>query len=989
MNKKIAGFAGLVSLLFVGPAFALDTPVAGDSASDFVAAAQDTDTVAAQAKAEAKPASAAIDLPWLYEGSDVPVDDSWTFGVLPNGLKYAVKKNTVPAGQVAIRVRIDAGSLYEADNERGYAHLLEHLSFRGSEYIPDGESKRIWQRFGVSFGSDSNALTSPTQTVYKLDLPNSSPAKFDESMKILSGMMRRPNIDEKALAAERKIVLAEMRENSGAAREMGDSLRAHFFKGQPLAQRSPIGTPETLNAATVEGLAAFHKRWYRPDKTVIVIAGDVAAPILEASIKQHFGKWQAEGPPAPQPDFGRPAVSPDKAKVYVEPNLPVTANIAYLRPWEKVDDTIVYNQQILIDLLAVNIINRRLGAQARSGSSFLYAEVSHDDISRSADVTTVSLSPVADDWETAVRDVRATIADAVAAQPSEADIERERRLFSRALQTMLDSYPFEAAAKQADEIVRAVDIRETVAAPQTVVDVFEDMQPLLTPERLHNATKKLFSADAVRIFLSTRTPQANGDERLAAALNTDVKGNADARLAQKEIGFDDLPSLGDPGRVVSTATAPGLFDMELLKFANGTRALLWPNDAESGQVRMVVRFGKGYQAVSPDNADLLWTGPIIINENGIGKFNQTQIEQLANGRRLQLSFDIDNDAFEYSATTSTADLADQLRLIATKMEHPGWDKAPLTRAQAFVTSGYNSYQMSANAVLQRDLEYLLKSRDPRWKTPEPDDAAKISNRKLKKFWRPLLKSGPVEVVLIGDFARADAVAALSKSFGAMKARPPAVAKASALQLDFPDGNEEPVVRTHRGPQDQAAAAIAWPTGGGLMRIRESRQLEVLAAIFRDRLFEKFRAEQAASYSPNMANYWPKEFATGGYMISLSMVQPKDVDRFFRFSEQVAADLAKNPVSEDELRRAVEPLVQIIERISTGNTFWVNETEGATFDPRRFAALATLLSDYRTVKPAQIQALAQKYFVADKSWRLAVMPEAAELPAKEGDTLSAR
>jgi zinc protease len=76
--------------------------------------------------------------PWLYEGSDIPVDKSWTFGTLSNGLRYAVKRNDVPAGQVSIRVRIDAGALYEEDNEQGYAHLLEHLAFRGSEYVPDG-----------------------------------------------------------------------------------------------------------------------------------------------------------------------------------------------------------------------------------------------------------------------------------------------------------------------------------------------------------------------------------------------------------------------------------------------------------------------------------------------------------------------------------------------------------------------------------------------------------------------------------------------------------------------------------------------------------------------------------------------------------------------------------------------------------------------------------------------------------------------------------
>ena len=101
------------------------------------------------------PATVTVDTaPWLFKGSDIPPDPAWNFGALPNGLRYAVRKNGVPPGQVAVRVRIDAGSLNETDDERGYAHLIEHLSFRGSKYVPDGEAKRVWQRFGATSGSD-------------------------------------------------------------------------------------------------------------------------------------------------------------------------------------------------------------------------------------------------------------------------------------------------------------------------------------------------------------------------------------------------------------------------------------------------------------------------------------------------------------------------------------------------------------------------------------------------------------------------------------------------------------------------------------------------------------------------------------------------------------------------------------------------------------------------------------------------------------------
>jgi zinc protease len=923
------------------------------------------------------PAAAKAETPWLYEGSDVPVDKSWTFGKLPNGLRYAVKRNVVPQGQVSIRVRIDAGALHEEDSEQGFAHLIEHLAFRGSEFVPDGEAKRIWQRFGVTFGSDSNAQTTPTQTVYKLDLPNAQPAGLDESLKLLSGMVRAPNISESALNAERAIVQAELRESAGAGFDLGQAMREHAFQGQRLAKRSTIGTMATLDSATANALRAFHASWYRPENTVVVIAGDTDPAELERLVRKHFSEWQGKGPVTPQPDFGKPDGKGKVAKTVVEPTLPPNVALIYARPWEKVDDTILYNEQLLVDALAQQIINRRLVTQARSGASFSQAEVAQEDISRSADTTTVIVTPIGDDWKKAVADVRGVIEDAVASPPSQADIDRELTLFGNALRTMKDSYPFEAAAKQAEDIVRAVDIRETVAAPDTVVWVFDNMRAKFTPQRLHDATKALFKADVVRILRTTPTlAGANPDVQLAKALTDPVKVASGARLAENSVKFEDLPKLGAPGTVTQRSTLSRL-EMESVQLSNGTRVLLYPNKAESGQVRVLVRFGRGYQAVEPAKGALFWSGQSIIAENGIAGFSRTQIDQLVNGRRIELAFAVDNDAFEFTAATRPEDLADQLKLIAIKMEHPGWDAAPLAREKALATSGYRSFEMSATAMLQRELQYRLSGNDLRWKVPTPPEVAKLDAKSFRAFWEPLMKSGPIEVLLFGDFEKEAAISALQASIGAMKPRAAASVPAGANATRFPAPTAQPLRLAHKGPKDQQATVIAWPTGGGLGKISEGRELEVLAALFRDRLFEKFRAEQAASYSPDATATWPDEFSSGGFLMAYGQVQPKDADRFFAFSRSVAADLAAQPVSADELKRALEPILQYVERATTGNLFWMNELEGATYNSDRYTALGSLYSDYSKVTPARLQELAKRYLVDGKAWTMVVAPEAAK------------
>src|SRR5690349_12054807 len=76
---------------------------------------------------------------WNYPGVDLPADPDLRLGVLPNGVRYAIQHNENPPGQVVMRLRIQAGSMHEAPGQLGYAHFLEHLAFRGSTHLADGE----------------------------------------------------------------------------------------------------------------------------------------------------------------------------------------------------------------------------------------------------------------------------------------------------------------------------------------------------------------------------------------------------------------------------------------------------------------------------------------------------------------------------------------------------------------------------------------------------------------------------------------------------------------------------------------------------------------------------------------------------------------------------------------------------------------------------------------------------------------------------------
>ncbi|MEM6475094.1 MAG: insulinase family protein [Pseudomonadota bacterium] len=927
--------------------------------------------------------------PWLYEGSDVPVDREWKFGKMDNGLRYAVRRNGVPPNQVSIRVRVDAGSLHERDEEQGFAHLLEHLLFRESQYLGQAEAIAAWQRLGATFGSDANAETSPTHTAYKLDIPDIDPAKLDESFKLLSGMIKAPVLSDENVAAELPIVLAEKRERGGAEGRVGDLTRRTFFAGQRLSERNPIGTVETLNAANGANVQAFYDRWYRPDKTVVVVAGDAPTDVLAGLVEKYFGDWKGTGPSVEAPDFGDP-IAPAGAElaagtslplgemaVGVEADLPRNFTYAVMRPWRPVQDTIVYNEGLLLDALAQRIINRRLEVRARAGGSFLYAAVEQDDLSRSTDATFITFAPLTADWQTALADVRSVVADALTTPPTQEEIDREVAEFDVVFANDVETSRVQQGSDLADTLVNAVDIRETVASPETVLAVWRGMSQRFTPDEVFARTKALFEGDVVRsVYVTPEAGEANASA-LKVALASEAKVDSSARLAQSTFSFDELPAIGTPGTV--TGQRPiGVLEVEQVNFDNGVRALLWSNDAEPGRVTVRVRFGAGYRAFDAESAVYASLGEMALIGSGIGELGQNEIDQIATGRKFGFDFEIDDGVFAFTALTRSEDVADQLYLFAAKLGMPRWDADPVIRAKAAAELAYNSYETSPAGVINRDLSFMVTDRDPRYATPDPEALKKVTPEGFRKVWEPILKQGPIEVMVFGEFDRDAVVAKLAETFGALPERTAISPQIANRVPGFPASNAAPTVLTHRGDANQAAAVISWPSGGGVTNLRESRQLEILTRLFSNRLLEAIREKAGASYAPQAFSDWPTDINGGGTITALAQIEPELVPLFFAEADRIAKDLATNPPTADELTRVTEPLAQQVRRASTGNGFWLYNLEGSTVDPRRIGMVRSLLVDYSQTRPDIMQFLASRYFGSREPLRLAVIPEGQEL-----------
>ncbi|HXD73261.1 MAG TPA: pitrilysin family protein, partial [Vicinamibacterales bacterium] len=223
----------------------------------------------------------------------IPFDPAVKTGTLPNGLKYYVRKNGRPANRVLLRLAVKTGSLDEADDQQGLAHMLEHMAFNGSEHFKPGELISYFESVGARLGPHVNAQTGFEDTIYMLDLPSDKPDVVQKGMYAFSDFAGGLWLDPKEIDKERGVVIEEWRGGLGAGSRVRDKQIPVLFYHSRYAERLPIGKPDILRSFKPERLRAFYDTFYRPDMMAVVAVGDMDPQKLEEMITSTFGGLKA------------------------------------------------------------------------------------------------------------------------------------------------------------------------------------------------------------------------------------------------------------------------------------------------------------------------------------------------------------------------------------------------------------------------------------------------------------------------------------------------------------------------------------------------------------------------------------------------------------------------------------------------------------------------------------------------------------------------
>jgi zinc protease len=217
------------------------------------------------------------------------LDPAIHVGKLSNGITYYVRRNARPEKRVSLRLAVKAGSIDEADDQRGLAHVLEHMAFNGTTHFKPGELVAYFESVGVAFGPHVNAYTSYDETVYMLDVPTDRAGALDRGLQALSDFAGGMSLEDKEIDKERGVVLEEWRQRLGvASRLQGVTDRAVYGQSK-YAERLPIGLPDTIQKFPYQRIRDFYRQNYTPDRIAVAIVGDLDAAAAEKLVRQYFG----------------------------------------------------------------------------------------------------------------------------------------------------------------------------------------------------------------------------------------------------------------------------------------------------------------------------------------------------------------------------------------------------------------------------------------------------------------------------------------------------------------------------------------------------------------------------------------------------------------------------------------------------------------------------------------------------------------------------
>jgi len=760
----------------------------------------------------------------------VPVDPRITTGILPNGLRYYIRANKAPQNRAELRLAVNAGSILEDADQRGLAHMVEHMAFNGTTHFPGNDIIAFMQAIGMRFGAHVNAHTGFDETVYQLQIPTDNPRVIDRAFLALEDWAHNVTFDPQEVDMERGVVLEEWRLGLGADERMRDKQFPVLLKGSRYAERLPIGTPETLRSFSYDKLRRFYNDWYRPDLMAVIAVGDFDVAAVEQLIKAHFSGIPKPANERPRQDYPVPDHPGTLYTVATDPEATVTTVGVVNKMAFRDQTTIGSYRQSLVERLFASLLSARFDELAHSADPpFLAAETSRSMFVHTSELTSLNAVAVDGNVEKALTALFTEMERVQKFGFTATELEREKlnmRLFLERATVEEATWESELLA---DEYIRNFLQKEPIPGIKYEYALHQRFVPEITLREV-NALAKDWMPDHSRVVM-VGGPQKPGvvmptEAKLAAA----IKAGTNAQLSAYVDTVSTLPLLEPvpaPGRVVNTSerAALGITEWQL---SNGVKVVLKPTTNKQDEIL--------FRAVSPGGTSLASdqdfipaeTADSIIERSGLGKLTESNLEKKLAGKTAFVRPEISETSEGLRGGASRGDLETMFQLVYLTFTQPRADQEAFATYVRQLQATLANRQAMPDAVFNDAVEDALSQGNVRAKPLSLDQLPQLNLQKSLAFYKDrFADASDFTFVFVGNIDLATFKPLVEKYLGSLPAlnrhetardvgiRPPAATVERQLKKGLDPRSQVSVVFTGPFENDQTNRIIMRAMGEAL------------------------------------------------------------------------------------------------------------------------------------------------------------------------------
>jgi zinc protease len=902
----------------------------------------------------------------------MPVDPSLRQGTLPNGLRYVLLPRHAEPDHVSLRLVVQTGSLDEREDERGYAHFVEHMAFEGTAHYPSGKLVLFLQRLGLGFGADLNADTSFTHTIYKLDLP--AARYLPEALAVFRDYADGLAFPEYALDKQRGVVLSELHARATAQYDLTTKWIDDLYAGTPLPDRMPIGDKSLIEKADAPKLRAYYRRGYRPERMIVVVVGDFAPERLEPALRQLFGSMTGWGPRVAPVKVALPAGGALRVDVLASP-VETAAAADLVSLVAKDESTRAGFHAWMGSTVVINLLNRRLAEQVRTnpriGNAFALVDFGPDQLFAHLRIEAQS---GANDWQSAVSLVEQELrrARTLGFQPDEV----RESVFG--VLANLRGTRDEVATYQPNLLADRVAAQAALGQPwpdldAEIADASAYLAPF-TPADAAAALRGAFPETGLHLILRRPTPLAGGAEAVLAA----YQASAAQPLAEAPSAEDGqlLFHYGDmlsPGAVAQRRTQTDL-RLDEVTFANGVRLNLRPSAGESHLFGLSARLGRGVADTPPGRPRIEFLGVAMFLLSDLGQNTQDEVTRLLRLHAVQFNFTLTDYQMAIDAVGPTAELPFTLRLLTAYLSDLKLDRSKLNGALGQYAVIRNKALGSTEALASNETYFQMTSSDPRANLPSIEQLARYPFDDVTGWMRTHWLKGPVEVGVTGNIDVESTIAATALTLGALPPRTdlPFAEHEHLTLLEMPYRKTVPVSL----PDQAATLRVAWPASTAA-DIPVNAALQLAIDAIADRLRIQLRDELGATYSPLGGVYQaPDQPGFCFPWIELTF-DPTQAKSLANRTLALANDVATQGITAEEFARLREPRRAQTAAQLGSNFWWLQHVlVRAQTQPSILGDVRALTTAYTTVTREDVNRAAAQYLHSAKADAILIIPARA-------------